>query len=419
MLLPIAIFALAVAPESWVPARWQGGPETLDLLAGTSINCLLVPWSATLNAFAQAAKSKGIAVIGVVSPGLDPEKVVSAGLDAIALDAIALEDAPKFLAESKLPVIPLGERKLLGRDARWPVLATSEGAWPRLRLLTEQTDAGPSSDPWIYSNTWLVRSMRAWSGSRPVWLAYPPEDDARPEDYARAIADAAVAGGRWVVTLDRRKPEAPAAWRKIVEFLKFYEEHAEWRRWAAAGSLVIVQDAAAPDPDMSDENLNLIARRQVPYRVIERRDLSAAALAGFRAVVATDIAAPTEAERKILLSFQQGGGEVIAGAAPDPEILSKHMRNLLGDGSPVRLFNASAVLGYVASDGGRLLVQLVNYATAPARDVTVRTKGEYRKARFFMPGAAARDLEIDSSEIDRSEIVIPTFAVSAAVLFEK
>ena len=105
---------------------------------------------------------------------------------------------------------------------------------------------------------------------------------------------------------------------------------------------------------MSDEYLNLVARRQVPYRLLVRSELSAASLAGFRAVLAAELAPPGAAERNILRRFAEHGGLVVAGPSwggppkdepytevpvgkgraavykdPDPESVAREMRELL------------------------------------------------------------------------------------------
>jgi len=52
--------------------------------------------------------------------------------------------------------------------------------------------------------------------------------------------------------------------------------HAEWRGFEPFGNVGIVLDVSGPNPANSEEYLNLVARRQIPYRVIYRSQLSAA-----------------------------------------------------------------------------------------------------------------------------------------------
>lgn len=476
VLLLIPLAALAVGPGSWVPARWQGGPlellrragashpdiirnwyhpRTLDLLEGTPINCLLVTWSTgaaaaveaeqqqLVAAYARAAHERRIALVGLVYPGADPGRTVAAALDA-GLAGLALEgdfaDAPQTARElrrllcaqkSSAVVLPLGARDWLRSGPDWPVLGSSDAAAPRIRVFSDSgaVTATPTGEPWVESNIWLVRSWRAWGGERPIWLGHGL-DNPSADDYARAIADAAVAGGRWVVAPDdalraglwNGQQEALATWRRIGDFLNFYEQHAEWRSFAPAAALGILQVRAGPHADVADETLNLITRRRLPYRLIERSDLSPAALEGLPALLATGLA-PTEGERKLLAGFARKGGLLVAYQQdpPDPETLSKDLVDLIGnDNLPVRLFNVASVLAQVTGspDGTRLLVQLVNYATEPVEAITVRASGEYRRARLFSPGAPPADLKIHRSG-EKIEAPIARLAVAAALLLEK
>lgn len=445
-LLSTVLLAHASDPATWVPARWQT-IRALDLLEPTPINCLLVDWSTAADqqlpaAYACAARERRIAVVGLLHPGVDPSRAVAAAVEA-GLDGLALEgdfaNGPQIAQQvnrllrarnSSIPVIPLGARDWLRSDPDWPVLGANDAVMPRLRVLSDSgaATATPTSEPWIESNTWLVRSLSAWGGGRPVWLGYRLPDHPSADDYARAIADAAVAGGHWVLApddallagLSRGQPEALAAWRRIGAALKFYEQHAAWRAFSPVAALGIIQDRAGPHTDVMDENLNLINRRRIPYRVIERRALTPAALEGLPALLATALTAPTEQERRLLAAFVKKGGLLVDGSS-DPETLSKDLPDLLGkENLPVRLFHVDPVLAQVTAGpaGTPLLVQLVNYATEPAEQITVRVAGAYRRARLFRPDAPPADLPIHQAG-QKIEVPVDKIAVSAALLLEK
>ncbi len=172
-----------------------------------------------------------------------------------------------------------------------------EGVSPSARTLADMGIRGaPSSEPWIEFNSWRVRSLRLSPASRPIWVSQRPEGGSAQE-YARCVADAAVAGGRWIVALDDglrarwRGGDSVtlATWRSIVASLRFAEERPEWRQAPAFGNLGIVVDTASSDADVADEYLKLAARRQIPYRPIVRSQLSASLLAGFRSVLAAHL----------------------------------------------------------------------------------------------------------------------------------
>ncbi|HTS63946.1 MAG TPA: hypothetical protein VMH28_18110 [Candidatus Acidoferrales bacterium] len=459
------------ASEGWIPVRWTGGPvevarrakagsdavrdaianwydpATLELLRGSPFNCLLVTWSSgaadeierrqqeVVKAYSAEAHRRGFAVLGLIYAGADPSAFVAAAADA-RLDG--------FVLEGEFPT---------GFAARIPgtVVIPIEGVSPSARNLADMgIRAAPSSEPWIQSNIWLVRATRFFEPRRPVWVRYRIEGE-RAADYERAIADAAAAGGRWIVDLDdglrmklRRGDEsALVTWRRIGEILRFAEDHAAWRGFLPYGKLSIVVDGTADET--RDEYLKLVARRQVPYRLIARRQLSLEALAGFRAVLATELAPPTAAERKLLSAFAEGGGLVVGGPewgeipagkpyverpcgkgrmalyrSPDPEAIAREMRELLAlREAGLIAFNVPTAITYASREpnGGRLLVQLVNYSDSPATDITIRVSGNFKTARLFTPGAEAVALETSAAN-GETDVTIPKLGLWGGVELE-
>jgi hypothetical protein len=471
----------AVWPDEWVPARWQGGPleverrvrakslppepavretllrwyepETLDLLAGTPINCLLVTWSIgaddalerkqqqLIQTYTRLARARGIVVLGLVYSDSGEAVYIKSAATA-GLDGLVFERAD-------------GAAKTVLRAAKWPVLDV-HGLWPRARQPSEMgIPAGPSSQPWIDSNIWLVRSLRAGNPSRPVWITSTPMPGAAI-DYPRAVADAAIAGGRWIVSLDDafrvnllgKRPAEQEAWKVLTNYLRFYSEHSEWNVFSPSGPLGVIQDAAGDYSEMSGEYLNLVARRNVPYRAIDRAGLTAATLKGLTAVLAVLLAPPSDGERKLLRTFAEGGGLVIAGRAwggeiaegenyretpaasgrivvyrdelPDPESVAKDVLGLLEGDLNVRLFNVPSVLSYASCDasGSRFLLQMLNYGRHAAESITVRIKGDFRRVRWYTPEAGVADMAVEKTG-SWTEVAIPKLTISGALLMEK
>jgi hypothetical protein len=357
-------------------------------------------------------------------------------------------------AGSPALVIPIAREAASERMSTRPIVAV-QGVRPGSRNLADMgIRSGPSAHPWIDSNMWLVRSFRFGAASRPVWISQEPKA-AAPGDYIRCAAEAAVAGGRWIVALEdkvramlfRGDADALASWRTIASYLQFAEEHAGWRDLSPYGNLGIILDTAGASPEISNEYLNLVARRQVPYRLVLRSQLSAASLAGLRAVLAADLAPPADPERKILRAFAEKGGLVVTGPSwgdppkdkpyaevslgkgrvavyrddpPDPESVARDLQELLSpEEMGVSAFNVPSVLTYASTgdSGARMLVQLLNYSRFPAEAITLRVNGTFKRARWVVPEAPPSDLAVRRVG-SRTEVSIRELPVWGGVLFE-
>ena len=502
-----AVPAFAAGPDGWIPARWQGGPlevqrrardgtlpeapalreairqwydpATLDLLQGTPINCLLVTWSAggdqqaereqhtLVAAYARAARARGMTVLGLVhGPALPAplvESAIDAGLDGLVLEGTFPERDPlasqvrQLLRKISSAAVVFSVAPWQQLTTAWDILAVSDAVAPGVQELAADAAAHPSSEPWIDSNLWLVRSLRAWGESRPVWLMQTLPAHAAPADYLRAIADAAAGGGRWVLTpsdelrhgLRTKQADAMATWRQIGDSLRFQQEHAEWSAYPPLAVSGFVQDRAGNGRDASGVHLELAIRARIPLKVIERSQLGAQALEGLRAVQAIDVTAPTPAERTLLTGFANKGGAVVVGPSwekveipegqdvavvptgkgrvaisredPDPGELAKSLVDLIGrEHLGVRLFRAASVLTHVSvgKQGAEVLVQLLNYASYPAESVLVRVDGDFRTVRLYTPERAPEELPLERSG-GRVEVVVQRLPVYGALLFEK
>jgi hypothetical protein len=486
------------APEAWVPIRWTGGPlelawrtrtkklpsdaavreaiarwyepATLSLLEDSPANCLLVTWSAPADAvveaeqqqlvkvYAEAVHKRGLVVLGLVYAAGDAPKI-AADAARTALDGLVLEG--EFPPEFAVSLHQAAGSKLvveIAKDTaplRWkpaPIVALA-GVAPSGRNLSEMgIRSTPSSQPWIESNIWLVRSFAFVSPSRPVWISSQLENPSAI-DYARAVADAAAAGGHWIVSLDDalrakllgKDPSGLEVWHRLSKYLRFAESHAAWRTLAPHGNVGIVLDPTSTKPDAADEYIQLATRRQVPYQLVERSGLNAAAVAKFRALVATELDPPSAGERKLLQDYANDGGVLIAGPSwggapqtepfaeiptgkgrvvvykdPDPEAVARDLKEMLSDDDlGVVPFNVPSVIT-MASGGGSgqpLVVQLVNYFDQPVEAITLRVARKFHSARLETPDAPAVDLPLRADE-GRTEVTIPKLLLWGAVSME-
>ena len=447
-------------------ARWYD-PATLNLLDDSAANCLLVTWSAPVDGaieaeqqqlvkvYTQAAHKRGLAVLGLIYAPGDASKIAGnaakASLDGLVLDG---DFPPEFSdalhrAAGSMLVIEIAKDASAFRWKPAPIVAVA-GVSPGGRNLSEMGIRGaPSSQPWIESNIWLVRSFDVSSPSRPVWISSQIESPSTI-DYTRAVADAAAAGGCWIVSLDdalrarlrAREPSALETWHRLSSYLKFTESHRMWRALSPFGNVGFVLDPASTQQDRADEYLKLATRRQVPYQLVERSHLNAAAVANFRAIVATELDPPSETERKLLQDFAENGGLVIAAPSwgstprtapfaelptgkgsvivyrdPDPDAVAHDLKEILSDDDLGMVpFNVPSVVTFASggSPGEPLLVQLVNYFDHPVEAITLRVAGKFLSARIESPEGAAVDLPLHYDE-GRTEVTIPRLLLWGAV----
>src|SRR5579871_1399239 len=484
------------APEMWVPIRWTGGPlehawrtrtktlpadvtvrdalarwyepATLGLLEGSPANCLLVTWSASADAaaereqqalltvYTEAAHKRGLAVLGLVYAAGDASKIsanaVGAALDGLVLDGEFTPDFATDLrkAAGSMLVVEIARDAASWRWRQAPVVAVA-GAPPSGRNLSEMGIRGsPSSQPWLESNIWLVRSFALASRSRPVWISSQLEN-ATAIDYERAIADAAAAGGRWIVSLDdslRAKllagdASAGETWHRLSSYLKFSEDRARGRDLTAYGNVGIVLDPSKQDT--ADEYLKIATRRQVPYQLLKRSELNAAAAAKFRALVAIELEPLSDAERKLLQGFAENGGLVFAGPSwggapktepstdvaagkgqvigykdPKPETVARELKEVLSHKElGVVPFNVPSVITSTSGGGAgqALVVQLVNYFDHPVEAITLRVAGKFRSAHLETPEGASLELPL-REEDGNTEVTVPKLILWNVVSME-
>jgi hypothetical protein len=449
-------------------AQWYE-PATLNLLTDSPINCLLVTWSAPadaaieaeqqriVKAYAEAAHKRGLAVLGLVYAEGDASKIAADAARAV-LDGLVLEGefAPEFPAALRkaagaMLVIEIAKDAAPWRWKAAPIVAVT-GVAPSGRNLSELGIRGaPSSEPWIESNIWLVRSFGLATPSRPVWISSQFQNPSAI-DYARAVADASAAGGRWIISLDdalraklrARDASALEAWHSLSSYVKFAESHSAWRSLPPFGNVGIVLDPASTKQDV-DEYLNLTARRQVPYRPVVRSELNAAVVTKFRALVVTQLDPPSATERKLLQDFAESGGVVIAASSwggapktepfaevqagkgrvvvyndPDPEAVARDLKELLSDDDLGMVpFNVPSVITFArgGGPGQPLIVQLLNYFNHPVEMITLRVAGKFSSARLETPEGAAMGLPLRDAE-GRTEVTIPRLLLWGAVSME-
>jgi len=457
ILLLAAVVAGSAAIADWVPARWPSAdPKSLDLLADTPSNCLLLEPDQATALLAEPAAKRGNATLVVLRPGGDTlaaaRKALENQLTGVVLhgdfDEAAVRVLRDSLSGSKAPVIEMPPRRSLRPTASTPVLATYQSVWPGIPIAPNgAAKAGPTGTPWVNTNMGFLLFARAWTDA-PVWVANaPPADQVlKVENYLQAICDAGVLGARWVLSLDpdfsrrllARDAAALADWKRIATHLRYFEENKAWRSLTAHRGMTVIQDADS-GALVSGGLLDMIAVKHTPVRVVPRQKLSEDMVRGSRVLLNLEAPLLSAAQKDVVTRFTHSGGllltsppEVKMPALRDDaitieekelkeiEVLWRDINQIIWHQSlGAKPYHAAGMLSrtLTSEDGKRVILHLVNYTNYPVENVTVRFPATFRRARLLTPEAAPKDLE--TYEMEKTTAVdIDQVPVCATVIVE-
>jgi hypothetical protein len=447
----LAALALAAVVADWTPARWfSADPASLELVQGSSINCLLLEQSYWKPEILRAAADRNLAMLAVARSEESAMRALPLPFKGIVLEG-GLDDPAlrriRDLAGDK-PVITLGARRDIRFDSQDPLLGTTQGVWPGLEIEhSGPKTSAPTGSAWIHTNTGFLRFVRA-ATSAAFWMANrPPEGTEWGETrYMQAIADAAQSGARWAIALDSRfqkrllarEPAALASWKRIVLQSNFYADNRGWRRWQTRSQLSLLQDTDS-GALITGNLLDMLAVMNTPVRAVPSRRLNASQIDGARVVVAIHPQAYTPEQKALIARFAAGGGKVVSGPdswrmpAPDrdgitfdkkhyklleaiwPELHLAIQRKNFG----ARLFNVTGTLSFLlqSPDGGKALLHLVNYTDYPVEAITAFVQGKYRKATLLTAESAPRALSLYDAP-EGTAVEVDKLGVSGAILLE-
>jgi hypothetical protein len=305
-------------------------PESLQRLAGTPVNCLVVTWGngssvdddqrRALAPFVSAAHDRGLAVVGWVTGDLHAAAATAkaAGLAGLATDS------KEPLAGAN--VLRFGKRGV-GERPSSPFVGDLEAVWPGVKL-SQSADgdadalSGPTSAPWLDSNAWYVRLARTLLSPEAMWLVFEPPEVGRPAPapaYVQAIADTEAFGARWLVSLDphlRRglsdgEAFAVETWRTIGRSLAFFRKHEAWAGHQPAGQIGVLSDYRGANEFLAFETLNLLARQSSLYQILEKGRALDTPLGDLDAVLYADEARPGADLVNKLYAFAESGGTLV------------------------------------------------------------------------------------------------------------
>ncbi len=301
------------------------------------------------------------------------------------------------------------------------------GKWPHIRSNTVTTRnqvlqvAGRSAQPWLETNAALFRILQsAQTGARPLvtypWKPILPtavDEGPALEDYLVAIAEAGSFGGDLLLPLHPRfandlllgTPTARAAWQAIRRSVEFYAWHAPARYRDIANVAVVTAD-----PIKSFELMNLLARHNMPFELIDPAQLPTRKLDSFKLIVATD---PASSQSEALAAFQRSGGTVVTRSeVGDPNQFALEMRQTLGaEHRVLDIWNGITVVAapYEARDGSTVVVMAVNYAHQPL-PVQMRVHGTFSQVHYESPEQEATLLPYEHRN-GNTEFIVPALHI--------
>jgi hypothetical protein len=284
--------------------------------------------------------------------------------------------------------------------------SVKESMWPRIRPNFTIRDGKPvqiasrTAQPWIENNVARIRIRQA-AGDRPV-LSYPWKpavsgntSGPSTDDYARAIAEAGAFGADLVLELDG---SALPAWAGARPYLEYYARKIPRRMVANVG-------VRARDPSGSYLMLNLLARHNVPFRILD----SAADTSNLDLVILVDSdAAPPGIAPEGLLRVGDDDA--------DPNAFALKVRNVLGKKRRlVDIWNGITVLTALEEGlDGTLRIELVNYAAQPF-PIQVRVRGQYRHVDYARPDASGQATLVVEHLDGFTEFVIPELRIAGTL----
>lgn len=401
------------------PMRWSfASAESLARLEGAPVNCLAVAGASLTPEFARSARQRGIRLLAIVSGPGEAKSAMASGADALWVEADA-DPAPVRAVAGGAPVLHFPLRAAMNLTDPGPVAGTVQGLWPGIHVEKEGAlAAAPTGAPWIDTNAGFLRYLRASvPADTPVWIANrtPPGTAWPASRYVQAIADAALAGARWVVDLDEGlmkawiggDARALAAWRRIASALAFYERHAKWRDLPDYSTLAVLQDTTS-GALYSGGFLDMIGARHVPVTVAPAGRILEARLPDVRLLLNIDPSSLTDAQQERVREIARGGAMVVNGPpgwkldpAENPQRITfdeqqirrldeawREINSLIGRRNfAARIFGAPSMLSSLkaTADRNTLALHLVNYSDYPVESISVHLNGKFSRARLLTP----------------------------------
>src|SRR6202043_1527901 len=289
------MFLISTPAWSSVFVKWSS--SIVPPAQALGISDLVVSWNEGASPLVKQAHKQGYRVYIEVSLQQAPgaaEKGIELGLAGIILNVrqserVGLENAVQRLrsAHPKLRLL------VLNPDGKQPQMRGS--------LVIKRDSvlevSSPTAQPWIDTNLALVKiEQRSLQGQVPTYtFSWGGLSDSGQQpaaltatDYSLAVAEAGAFHADLILQLDEHlqgalsnhDPEAWTLWNQVQSYAKFYSDTSEQPLEAAANVAVVVDNL-----DTTDEAMNLLARHNLPFKVLRPVDLKSGELEGFDVIV--------------------------------------------------------------------------------------------------------------------------------------
>jgi hypothetical protein len=438
--------------------RWTS-PSLPPAAAQLGVADLVIPFNNSFQVQLKGARARGYRVY--VEVPLDEAAAASGASDltGIILSAQASESAE---AKKTLARLRTAHPRLKF------LLIDPEGKRPEMRgsLVVKKGAvlevSSPTAQPWIDTNLALVKvEQRAHPGRAPFykfsWGEQADSGQRQPilsaDDYSMAVAEAGAFRADLILEVDDhlqkslidRDPQAWMLWHQVRLYAHFYSHSAELEMNAAASVALVVDNL-----DPSDEALNLLARHNIPFKVLLPADLKSENFDNFSVVVvfakpdlsATEQIGELASQGKTVvlvdahgsyawqkahperlnehvLSYAVGQGKLLELSEPvtDPETFAQDIRRLLGTRNVLmNLWNGLTTIAVPYPKPGEnvKLIEFINYSGDPLR-LQVQVKGSYTSIRYETPEVRCCESLVPVEHNGFTEFVIPDLRIAGRV----
>jgi hypothetical protein len=321
--------------------------------------------------------------------------------------------------------------------------------------------SSPTAQPWIDTNLSQVRiQRRSHPDERPLYsFAWTPEEsgqqrnDTTSTEYSLAVAEAGAFHADLVLQVDERLQKGLAnndedawkLWHQVQSYANFYSDGPEQHLPEMANVALVVDDL-----DPGDEAMNLLARHNIPFKVLLPADLKSADInfdvivifaksdraifeqipniaAQGKTVVVVDAhgSYPWQKSEAVRLNEQTmryavGKGSVLELSEPvsDPETFAQDIRRVLGkQHALISIWNGLTAVAAPYKGQRGMLLELVNYAEEPVR-IQVQVKGSFDSIRYETPEQPCCKSLAAVKHNGFTEFVIPDLMIAGRVHLE-